>query len=338
MTHRGSGVDDVRWFAPNRYGTLPVPLLQDAGLGIAVEGDRPARLVVAADGASAVAAYEYARRHRVPLILYLWDLPPWWLGRGRPDRVFWAAGRLRRIPRLVGGYAERAGFLSRIGFVARRALEVWTPSRATQQDVRTHFGVEPVHLPFCFDSGQFYPRVPEPVPTDGAPILLSVSRLVPHKNQQIILRAAARLASPVRVHLIGRGPEAASLCRLASELGVTLCLTETWVSDADVVGAYQAASAVVCPSRFEGLGLTPLEGLAMRRPVLASDIAPHREFAGAAARYFGPDDEAGLARGISAALQDPAGSTPAADLAPMTIDACAERFRIRLELLLMASR
>src|SRR5205814_3833374 len=40
-------MDDVRWFAPNRFCTLVVPRLRDRGLVIALDGDRPARLAIA---------------------------------------------------------------------------------------------------------------------------------------------------------------------------------------------------------------------------------------------------------------------------------------------------
>jgi len=124
-------VDDLRWFAPNRYCTLPVPALRRAGLSVALEADEPARLALAADGQCAVAGFEYARRHRCPLLLYVWDLPPWRLGRGRPDFVFELGGHIRRLRRPIGGYPERAGYYSRIRFVARRATALWCPSSAT---------------------------------------------------------------------------------------------------------------------------------------------------------------------------------------------------------------
>ena len=59
-------MDDVRWFAPNRYCTLPVPLLRLGGLRIAIDGDQPARLALAADGQCAMAGFEYSLRHRTP--------------------------------------------------------------------------------------------------------------------------------------------------------------------------------------------------------------------------------------------------------------------------------
>src|SRR6266550_4628240 len=75
-------MDDVRWFAPNRYCTLIVPWLRDRGLSIALDGDGPARVAIAMDAQVAAEACRYAARHRCSLIHYVWDLPPWWLGRG----------------------------------------------------------------------------------------------------------------------------------------------------------------------------------------------------------------------------------------------------------------
>src|SRR2546425_2078244 len=91
-------MDDVRWFAPNRYCTLIVPWLRDRGLSIALDGDGPARVAIAMDAQVAAEACRYAARHRCSLIHYVWDLPPWWLGRGRHDWVWLVAGRFVPLP------------------------------------------------------------------------------------------------------------------------------------------------------------------------------------------------------------------------------------------------
>ena len=327
-------MDDVRWMAPNRYCALPVPLLRERGIRIATGGDAPARLVLAADGSCAVAAFEYALRHRAPLVLYLWDLPPWWLGAGRPDLVFVAGGRIRRLPRPFAGYRKRAGYYSRMGYAARRSLQVWTPSSASRDDVRAKFAVSTERVPFCYDSDRFGSAGHgAPPPPTSPPTVLSVSRLEPHKNQALVVRAAARLGEPVQVRLIGRGSEAARLRGLAEELGVQCAIDEAAMDD-EVVAGYRSASVIVCPSRFEGLGLTPLEGLAIGRIVLASDIPPHREFVGERARYFHPDDEIGLAELLRAALAESRSPRAPSPTAELTIAACAERFGSRLESIL----
>ena len=319
---------DVRWFAPNRYCALPVPALRRTGLEIALDSEQPAGLALAADGASVVAAFEYSRRHRCPLALYLWDLPPWRLGNGGPDPVLEAGGKLLRLPRLLGRYPERAGYYSRMRYAARRADAVWCPSANTLEDVERHFGISAERIPFCYDSDRFPGKAQFPLIVDRSPLtVLSVSRLVPHKNHAVILRAAARISPRPLVRILGEGPEAERLRRLADTLSVRLDLPGAWASDEAIHAAYRGASVVVCPSRFEGFGLTPLEGLAMGVPVIASDIPPHREFLGGAVRFFAPDDDANLARELQAVLTQPS-SRPADQpsiLGPLTIAACASR-------------
>ncbi len=232
---------DLRWFAPNRYCTLVVQALRARGFGIEVDGDQPAALAVAMDGQRAVAAREYARRHHCPLLLYLWDLPPWRLGTGRPDAVFEWRHRIRRVPRIIGGYHERSGYYSRLRFVARRADHVWAPSTATATDLAARFGVAAEVVPFCFDSERFRPG---PWSPSVPPRLLVVSRLVPHKNQAAVLRATTRLTPKASVRFIGQGTEADSLARLARDLGVTLRIDTDWPDDAEVSRAYREATVV----------------------------------------------------------------------------------------------
>jgi glycosyltransferase involved in cell wall biosynthesis len=175
-------------------------------------------------------------------------------------------------------------------------------------------------VPYCYDSDRFRPaaRLHEDPAT-----LLTVSRLQPHKNQALTVEAAARLGPRVQVQLVGRGPDAGSLERLARSLGVR-CRIETEADDHAVVTAYQRARVVVCPSRFEGFGLTPIEAIASGTPVVASNIPPHREFAAGAARFFPPDEVGRLVEAITAALED---ERPDPDsVRQLTIAAAADRF------------
>jgi glycosyltransferase involved in cell wall biosynthesis len=315
----------IRWFAPNRYCGLVVPALREAGWSIATEGDDSADLVVAMDGQSAVLGFEFARRHRCRLLLYLWDLPPWRLGGGRPDVVFECRGRIRRVPRILGGFRERAGYYSRISFAARRADWVWAPSTATVTDLASRFGVEARSVPFCYDSARFRPVGWEPVTPQR---LLSISRLVPHKNHDAVIRAASRMEPRPVLHLIGQGPEAPALVRLAAELGVRLELAAEWQTDEAVADAYRRATVVVAPSRFEGFGLTPIEGVATGVPTVASDIPPHREHLGNAVHYFNLEDELSLVAAIRIAIE--LGPVDPAAVAHLTIERAAARFATHL--------
>ncbi len=102
QTSRKCDSRTLRWFAPNRFCTLVVPALRAAGYDVVTGGEAPAALAVSMDNHCTVAAFEFARRHRCPLLLYLWDLPPWQLGGGKPDLIFQWRGRIRRVSRIIG--------------------------------------------------------------------------------------------------------------------------------------------------------------------------------------------------------------------------------------------
>jgi len=321
-------VNDIRWFAPNRYSTLVVDELRARGLSIATSGTEAARLALSMSGTRALEAWRFARRAGCPLVLYLWDLPPKATDSGTFDPVVPIGGHLIRIPRLWGGFRRRRGYYSRLRYIAARAQEVWVPSRLTHELVRRRFGVHPLHLPYCYDSARF---TSAPARRDMPPTLLTVGRLQEHKNHAATLHAASQQSTRVQVRLVGRGPELERLQQLAGSLGVT-CRIETELDDVAVADAYRRARVAVCPSRFEGFGLTPVEAIASGTPVTASDIPPHREFVGTAARFFPLDNEGALKESIAEALQDP--SPDPAAIADLTIEAAAERFLIRLQTLL----
>jgi glycosyltransferase involved in cell wall biosynthesis len=323
-------VDDVRWFASNPYTELVVPSLRRHGLTIATGGDGPARVALAMSGLTAAAAWRFARRRGAKLVVYLWDLPPVGTGRGRPDPVWWIGGTFLRLPRPWGGYRRRRGYYSRLRYIAARTEAVWVPSTFTRDTVAERFGVRAERVPYCYDSDRFAPG-PAGIGsrrTADPPTLLTVSRLRPHKNQAALLEAAALLGRRVRVRLIGRGPEQGALTALAARLGVP-CTIETDADDATVIMAYHEAAVAVCPSRFEGFGLTPIEAVACGTPVVASDIPPHREFVGAAAHFAPADDAPALAAAIGRALESPPADPSA--VAELTIAAAAARLLSSLQ-------
>jgi glycosyltransferase involved in cell wall biosynthesis len=288
----------------------------------------------------APSAWRYARRNRIPLVSYIWDLPPFRLGAGRSDPVIQIAGRLISIPRLGRRYITRRGYYSRLRFVARRSSAVWSPSQNSAAAVTQGFGVDARAVAFCYNSTLFGSPAASnrnaalagddtlaqgAPPRAGALRLLSVSRLVPSKNHEALIRVAAQLGA--HVELIGRGPREAPLAALAKERGVPI-LIRSGLTGEELVAAYRRASVVVCPSRFEGLGLTGIEGAMCGTPVVASDIPAHREFLGAAAHFFTLDNDGSLADAISRAQR--AGPPPTAQFARLTIRSAAERFAAEL--------
>jgi len=109
----------------------------------------------------------------------------------------------------------------------------------------------------------------------GDILLLAVSRLVQQKGLEILIRAVALLESPrPTVAVVGTGPLAQSLVKLAEQLGVRLCLLGGYAAH-DMVEAYDAADIFVMPSITtaqvkETWGLACNEAMCRSLPVVAT--------------------------------------------------------------------
>ncbi len=67
---------------------------------------------------------------------------------------------------------------------------------------------------------------------------------------------------------------------------------------------YQMARVFVFPSFYEGFGIPILEAMSVGTPVIASDIAPHREIAGEAVLFFKTNETERLAGQIENLVKD----------------------------------
>jgi glycosyltransferase involved in cell wall biosynthesis len=123
------------------------------------------------------------------------------------------------------------------------------------------------------------PSAPARSALGAGPLVVSVARLVPIKGLDILVRACAPRAgdaAPLRLVLVGEGPERARLRRLADGLGVSLDLVgavaraevPAWLRLADI---YAQPSRTLPNGRAEGMPLATLEALDAGVPVVVSD-------------------------------------------------------------------
>ena len=75
-----------------------------------------------------------------------------------------------------------------------------------------------------------------------------------------------------------------------------------YVPDGDLPLLYQASTAFVYPSRYEGFGLPILQAMAAGTPVITTKLSSIPEVAGNAALFIDPDDPGSLAHGIISLL------------------------------------
>jgi glycosyltransferase involved in cell wall biosynthesis len=93
-------------------------------------------------------------------------------------------------------------------------------------------------------------------------------RLIKDKHVDVLLRACAEL--PVRLTVIGDGPERAALETLARKLKATATFTGFLAED-ELIARMKAAKVFVLPSTREGFSITTLEAMACGLPVITVD-------------------------------------------------------------------
>jgi glycosyltransferase involved in cell wall biosynthesis len=138
---------------------------------------------------------------------------------------------------------------------SRRVDSYVANSQLTRERIKRYYGRESTVIHPPVETHRFKPGTP-------GDALLVVSELVRHKRVHIALEAARRARSPITV--VGTGPEQASL-----EHGYPEATFYGRAGDADLVGLYASARAVVVPS-LEEFGITAVEAQAAGRPVIAA--------------------------------------------------------------------
>ena len=152
-----------------------------------------------------------------------------------------------------------------------------------------------------------------------APTVVSVSRLVPRKGMDTLVRSAALLADvhqDLQVVIAGRGRDRRRLTRLAARVGAPVRLPGR-LSDRDLVALYGCADvfAMLCRTRWrgleqEGFGIVFLEAAAAGVPQVAGRSGGAHEAV--------TDGETGI-------VLDPATPQSAADAIGALLDAPAHR-------------
>jgi phosphatidyl-myo-inositol dimannoside synthase len=202
---------------------------------------------------------------------------------------------------------------------------------ATGRMVKLTPGVDPAE--FRPGSGGMRIRRHRGIPADR-PVVVCVSRMVPRKGQDLLIRAwpavRSRLASNPLLMLVGDGPYRASLDRLARRAGVASSVLFTGpVSRDDLPAYYDAGNVFAMPCRtrragldVEGLGIVYLEASATGLPVIGGDSggAPDAILDGETGYIVGGRDESALADKLVRLLADPAGAAAMGDKAQAWID------------------
>ncbi len=220
------------------------------------------------------------------------------------------------------GRATTLGMGLLVAAAARRADALITGTGAARDQICTVLKVEPSRLTIVHH-GHEPMQAPTPTPAanlreryelNGERVVLCVAAKRPHKNQELLIRAAPSLEPDTVIVLAGHAePYEDELRALVGALGLEARVRFLgYESDADLEGLWRTAACAAFPTLGEGFGLPVIEALAHGVPVAASDLPVLREVGGELPHYFDPHDPADAAQAIRAALLD----TDAARLGP----------------------
>ena len=219
-----------------------------------------------------------------------------WFGAAAPLGLMGAA--LRRgtpVQRVVAsthghevGWAMLPGSRQVLRRIGRRVDVVTYLGEYTRSRLEPAFGSHPefARLPSGVDTDLFHPGHPgrdeirQRHGLGDRPVVVCVSRLVPRKGQDVLIRALPAIRARVpeaALLIVGGGPHRSKLAELAREHGVESAVAITGSVPWGELSAYYAAGdafAMPCRDRLgglevEGLGIVFLEASATGLPVVA---------------------------------------------------------------------
>lgn len=135
-------------------------------------------------------------------------------------------------------------------------------------------------------------------------VVAAVSRLRHEKGMDILLKGFSLFVHKFPeafLQIVGDGPDKEGLMQMAENLGIASKVyfhgSKKWEEAMQLISA---VDVVVCPSRFEGFGLTAAEAMSCYKPVIASAVDGLKEVVedGKTGILFPMDDEVALSHAL----------------------------------------
>lgn len=138
---------------------------------------------------------------------------------------------------------------------------------------------------------------------DTSFILTMVGSLREQKDQETIIRAMRLLPENIKLLLVGDGNKRDKLVRLINELALEDRVKLLGVRQ-DIPVIMKTSDVVIVSSNWEGFGLVAVEGMAVRKPVVASDIDGLKQVVEGFGVTFKKGNEVDLANKVNELLND----------------------------------
>ena len=135
--------------------------------------------------------------------------------------------------------------------------------------------------------------------------ILYVGKRGKHKNFEVLIKAMSKRTNNLQLICAGGGEFSKDEGKMMRNLGVRKkVILLPHPSDDELLALYNLADALIVTSLDEGFGLTLLEAMMCRCPVVASDIKVFREVAKGVPYYFDPTKPRSLLQRIEQRLSD----------------------------------
>lgn len=221
--------------------------------------------------------------YKKPIICWVWDLPYCWREWTRNEAE-------------IREHVFRDAHVKDIVAKLRKCDKVVSASKYTQRVLRSIFGIESEQIYFYINT-----EVIDDIPIGNLTgHVIQISRFVLNKRFDISIRAIKGLER--KLVCVG-GAKVDRYRRLAEELDANVDFYHKATNEV-TIGLLRGAEVLVSPSIFEGWGITPIEALYCRIPVLLGELDVFREIYGDCVPYHKRDDPDDMREKLRSLLAD----------------------------------